>query len=146
VAHRAPSDAGRGGRTFWCLPDSETSVRASTSHRGAGVGYAIAELALQDLAFCASPEAFFQTIARAAPRGDFPRGMSGEQSYWTVVGVDGVRTRRCFLRTERSSLAVDDSRSSPFVRMDSGLLTWADVEIEHSLQESSSPPALEICG
>jgi len=56
---------------------------------GPASGYAIAELALQDLAFCASPEAFFQTIARAGAAWRLSARMSGEQSFWTVVGVDG---------------------------------------------------------
>ena len=30
-------------------------------------------------------------IAKDAPRGSYPRSFSGEQEYWTVVGVDGDR-------------------------------------------------------
>ena len=32
--------------------------------------------------------AFFQAIAREWPRGYFPRGFSGEQPCWTIVGID----------------------------------------------------------
>jgi hypothetical protein len=44
---------------------------------------------VKDPSFGAAPNAFFAALAKAAPRGHYPRGFSGEQAYWTVVGIDG---------------------------------------------------------
>ena len=44
---------------------------------------------VEDLAFGASPNEFFEAVARDSPRGTFPRGFSREQTYWTIVGIDG---------------------------------------------------------
>ncbi|HEX7128904.1 MAG TPA: hypothetical protein VF217_02410, partial [Rhodanobacteraceae bacterium] len=30
-----------------------------------------------------------EALAKHAPRGSFPRGFSGQQVYWALVGVDG---------------------------------------------------------
>ena len=30
-----------------------------------------------------------KAVAKDVPRGWFPRGFSGEQPYWTIVGLDG---------------------------------------------------------
>jgi hypothetical protein len=32
---------------------------------------------------------FVKSVAGARPRGEYPRGFVGEQTYWTIVGVDG---------------------------------------------------------
>ena len=37
----------------------------------------------------AAHNAGIQAMASVAPRGVYPRAFSGEQSYWTLVGVDG---------------------------------------------------------
>ena len=131
--------AGRGGQDFLCLPDAETRLVRLHLIAGPAPDYAIAEVALQERAFCASPEAFFQTIARAAPHGTFPRGMSGEQTYWTVVGVEGAAEKALF--SEDGALEPGRGRFSiePFVFGDSGLLSWANVEIQHSLEEGYLP-------
>jgi len=103
----------------------------------------------QERAFCATPEAFFQTIARAAPRGHFPRGMSGEQSYWTVVASTERTEKASFFprRRARARRAILDRA----LRVgDSGLLSWANVEIEHSSRKAicdtdSAVAARQVC-
>ena len=51
-----------------------------------------------------------------APRGAYPRGFSGEQTYWTVVGVDGGRDSGAPLRGRRArGRERAASRSSRFV-------------------------------
>src|SRR4029079_8507064 len=51
--------------------------------------YGLAEVDIKDPAFGESANAFIEVVARNSPRGYFPRGFSGEQAYWTLVGVDG---------------------------------------------------------
>ena len=44
---------------------------------------------MQPLAFAATPNDFVRSVAAQAPRGAWPRGFSGEQPYWTILGIDG---------------------------------------------------------
>ena len=78
-----------------------------------------------------SPNAFFEAVAREAPRGTFPRAFSGEQSYWTVVGVSGD-TESALLSEDG---AVEPSQGSfsvePFPLRGAGPLAGADVRAEH---------------
>jgi hypothetical protein len=124
---------GNGGRDALYLPESETRFLRLVLHDGPVRAYGLAEIEIKDLAFGASPNAFFEAIAREAPRGYFPRGFSGEQSYWTIVGVNGGAEEG--LLSEDGALEVGKAGFSiePFVLIGSELLTWADVRVRHSL-------------
>jgi hypothetical protein len=130
---------GNGGRDPLYLPESETRFLRFVLHDGPAHAYGLAEIDLQDLAFGASPNAFFEAIARAAPRGYFPRGFSGEQSYWTVLGVDGGIEEG--LLSEDGALEVGKAGFSiePFVILEGKLLTWADMLTSHTLLEGYVP-------
>src|SRR5712691_7022434 len=130
---------GNGGRDPLYLPESETRFLRLVLHDGPAHAYGLAEIDVKDLAFGASPNAFFEAIAREAPRGYFPRGFSGEQSYWTVVGVDGGAEKG--LLSEDGTLEVGQTGFSiePFVLTGSELLTWADVRPRHALLEAYLP-------
>jgi hypothetical protein len=86
-----------------------------------------------------SPNAYFEALAKAAPRGRYPRGFSGEQGYWTVLGVDGGEKQG--LLSEDGALEIGPRSASiePFLLMDGRLITWADVKTEHSLAEGYLP-------
>ena len=130
---------GNGGRDPLYLPESETRFLRLVLHDGPARAYGLAEIDVKDLAFGASPNAFFQAVAREAPRGYFPRGFSGEQPYWTVVGVDGGAEEG--LLSEDGAVEVGKSGFSiePFVLRGAELLTWADVQARHSLLEGYLP-------
>ncbi len=130
---------GNGGRDPLYLPESETRFLRLVLHDGPAHAYGISEIDVKDLAFGASPNAFFEAIAREAPRGYFPRGFSGEQSYWTVVGVDGGAGEG--LLSEDGALEVGQAGFSiePFVVTGSELLTWANVRTRHALHEDYLP-------
>jgi F5/8 type C domain len=130
---------GNGGRDPLYLPESETRFLRLVLHDGPAHAYSLAEIEVKDLAFGASPNAFFEAIAREAPRGYFPRGFSGEQSYWTVVGVDGGAEEG--LLSEDGALEVGRAGFSiePFMLTGSELLTWADVLARHTLLEEYLP-------
>src|SRR5207244_1485124 len=66
------------------------SAAGSASTR-AGRAIGVRSLTLEPLEFGATKTAFYQAVARASPRGEFPRAFIGEQNYWTVVGIDGGR-------------------------------------------------------
>jgi hypothetical protein len=130
---------GNGGRDPLYLPESETRFLRLVLHDGPASAYGLAEIDVEDLAFGASPNAFFQALARDAPRGHFPRGFSGEQGYWTIVGVDGGSEEG--LLSEDGALEVGKAGFSiePFVLLGSHLLTWADVSTDHTLLEGYLP-------
>jgi hypothetical protein len=130
---------GNGGRDPLYLPESETRFLRVALHDGPAGAYGLAEIDVKDLAFGASPNAFFEAIARQAPRGTFPRGFSGEQSYWTIIGVDGHAEEG--LLSEDGALEVGKARFSiePFVLMGSELLTWADVQTRQALLDGYLP-------
>ena len=69
-------------------------------------------------------------VAREAPRGAYPRGFSGEQTYWTIVGVDGDAEEA--LVSEDGAVEVGERGFTiePFVHFDDKLWTWADVTAE----------------
>jgi len=130
--------AGNGRRDSHLLPESEARfLRVAMPANGRQ--YGIAELHVRDLDFGASPNAFVQALAKNARRGCYPRGFSGEQLYWTIVGVDS---------DEEESLVSEDGAVEarrggfsiePFVKSRTGLITWADATIEHSLQDGYLP-------
>jgi F5/8 type C domain len=130
---------GNGGQDPLYLPESETRFLRFVLHDGPAHAYGLAEIDVKDLSFGASSNAFFEAIARESPRGYFPRGFSGEQSYWTVVGVDGGAEEG--LLSEDGALEVGKAGFSvePFVVTESGLLTWADVVPSHALFEAYLP-------
>ncbi|ERI60721.1 hypothetical protein M233_02570 [Xylella fastidiosa subsp. multiplex Griffin-1] len=67
---------------------------------------------------------------------EFPRSFSGEQSYWTILGLDGG-TEQGLINTDGAIEATKFGFSiEPFVVMDGNrLLRWSDVSSQQSLQE-----------
>lgn len=129
---------GNGKRDSHLLPESEARyVRISMPDIGRQ--YGIAELYIRDIAFGASPNAFIQALAKNARRGCYPRGYSGEQTYWTIVGVDSDEEESLIsedgaIEARRASFSIE-----PFVKTQTGLVTWADVSTDHSLADSYLP-------
>ncbi len=130
--------AGNGKRDSHFLPESEARfVRISMPD--ASRQYGIAELHVRDLEFGASRNAFVEALAKNVRRGCYPRGYSGEQTYWTVVGVDSDEEESLVsedgaVEARRASFSIE-----PFVRTQTDLVTWADVQTQHSLLEGYLP-------
>lgn len=130
---------GNGGRDPLLLPESEARFLRLRLHQGPGAGYALAEIEVEDLTFGATPSAFIQAVAREAPRGHYPRGLSGEQPYWTLVGVDGGAESGLLSEDGALEVARGGFTVEPFVVSGSQVATWADVQISHSLQSGYLP-------
>jgi hypothetical protein len=136
-------EASNGGRDSHLLPESEARyIRLSMPRSGHAVG--ISELHVRDLQFGASPNAFIESLAKHARRGCYPRAYSNEQTYWTIIGVDGDSEESMLsedgaLEVRKGSFSVE-----PFIRVGDKWLTWADVTIRHSLADNYLPiPSVE---
>ena len=135
---------GGGGRAALLLTESETRYLRLLLHEGPRREYALNELVVEDIAFGASPNAFFMALARDAPRGWFPRGFSNEQGTWTLVGVDGGHDNG--LLSEDAALEIGQSGFTiePFVVERGKVSTWADVVSRPFLVDDDLPmPGVE---
>ena len=130
---------GAGGPDALLLPEAHTRFLRLALWHGAAGAYGVAELEIKDLAFGASPNAFFQALAREAPRGTYPRGFSGEQASWTLVGIDGGRESGLLSEDGALEVARGGFSIEPFVVTDSRVITWADTDIQHSLRDGYLP-------
>jgi hypothetical protein len=125
------------------LTESEARyVRLEVSgSEGRGVG--LREIEVKDLDWGATPNTFFRNVAKSAPRGAYPRGFV-EQSYWTIVGVDGGGVPA--LISEDGALQPGKAGFSiePVLRVDGKTVAWADVEPTQSLRNGYLPmPGVE---
>jgi hypothetical protein len=87
-----------------------------------------------------TPNAVFEARAKQVRRGLYPRGFSGEQSYWTLVGVDGG-SRDSALISEDGAVEITRGGFSiePFLIDKGKLVTWADVRASQSLRDRYLP-------
>ena len=87
-----------------------------------------------------TPNAVFESRATEVRRGLYPRGFSGEQSYWTIVGVDGG-SRDSALISEDGAVEITRGGFSiePFLIDKGKLVTWADVKATQSLRDRYLP-------
>jgi hypothetical protein len=87
--------------------------------------------------------AFFATLATEAPRGRYPRAYVGQQSYWTVLGVDGGRVASLLGEDGALEPIPGVGALEPFLVADGQVLSWADARIEHTLRDGDLPmPAM----
>ncbi|MGQ0836042.1 MAG: discoidin domain-containing protein [Gammaproteobacteria bacterium] len=128
-----------GGTDYLRLPDSETRYVRLKLLDGPGRTYALSEIEVRDLAFGATANAFLEHVARGAARGHYPRGFMGEQSYWTVVGVDGGHDEGLLSEDGALEVAKRGFSIEPFVLTDDKLVSWADVKIDHALLDGYLP-------
>ena len=131
---------GNGGRDYIYLPDGESRyIRVDMEHSSHDQGYGIRELTVEPFEFSASPNQFFEAIARDAPAGTYPKYFSGKQTYWTVIGVRGDDKEA--LMNEEGALEVDAGAFSiePFLFADGTLLTWNAVHISQQLERGYLP-------
>jgi F5/8 type C domain len=134
-------DGGNGGRDWIYLPEMESRylrVRIPASSSAARA-YGIRELAVFPVEWSATRNDFFAHVAASAPAGSYPRYLSGKQSYWTVVGVDGDDAEA--LINEQGAIEPHAGGFSlePFVRANGKLVTWHDARQTQSLAQGYLP-------
>ncbi|NHZ65861.1 coagulation factor 5/8 type domain-containing protein [Massilia sp. CCM 8694] len=130
---------GTGGADPLLLGESEARYVRVTMPDAAAQRYQLDRVELKDLAYGASANRFFQALAKEAPRGHYPRGMSGQQNYWTVLGVDGGRETGLISEDGAIEAARAGFTIEPFVVDNGKLATWADVTMSQSLQDGYLP-------
>jgi hypothetical protein len=129
-----------GGRRFVHLPDLETSqLRLALRKSSRGRGYALRDLRVLGATAAPTTTAFLERVARASAPGSWPRPLTGQQSYWTVIGIP---------RDERDALFSEDGNVEsrpggfsvePFLHASGKLLTWREGTASHSLDGGWRP-------
>lgn len=131
---------GNGQRDYLYLHDAESRyLRLNLTRSSRGHGYAIRYIAIQSHEFSATPNLFFEAIARDAKRGLYPRYLQGEQSYWTVVGVPGDSQEALINEDGALEVAKGAFTIEPFLFTNGRLITWADVEPMQDLADGALP-------
>ncbi len=130
---------GNGGRDYLALPESEARYVRLTVGDGPGRSFALAEVEVKPLAFAAHPNDLIKAMAADSPKGWFPRGFSGEQPYWTIVGLDGGREQGLIGEDGAIEIAKGGLSVEPFVRVDGRWVGWSDVQATPSLQDGYLP-------
>jgi hypothetical protein len=130
---------GNGGRDWIALPESEARHIAIELRDGPGAGYALNEARVEPLAFGATANDVVASVAKESPRGLFPRGFSGEQAYWTILGIDGGTEQGLIGEDGAVEVAKGGFSIEPFVIVDGKRLGWADVAVSQSLQDGYLP-------
>ncbi len=128
-------DGGNGGRDYLYLPETESRYLRLRFGEGSGVP----KIDVKPLDWAASPDAFFAAVAKDAPRGLYPRWLTGEQSYWTVVGVpmdtaEGLFNEDGMLESGKGGFSIE-----PFLTEDERLVTWNDARTGQSLADGYLP-------
>ena len=135
---------GNGGSDPIALPESEARWIRLLLEQGPGANYGLSEITIEGLAFAATANDFVKALARQAPRGHFPRGFSGEQPYWTIVGIDGGSEQGLIGEDGAIEVAKGGFSIEPFLISENKLVTWADVQATQSLAEGYLPiPSVE---
>ena len=130
---------GSGGSDALALPEAESRYLRLSLQDGPAGAYGLAEVEIKGPDFGESANAFIEVVARNSPRGYFPRGFSGEQAYWTLVGIDGG-SDNALLSTDGALEAGQGGFSiEPFVVAGGKLTTWADVDPHPFLPEDYLP-------
>ncbi|MFT4246826.1 MAG: discoidin domain-containing protein [Pseudomonas sp.] len=131
--------AGAGGSSWLALPESEARYLRFDLKDGPNFRYGIKEIQVQPLAFAATPNDFVKSLAAQLPRGSVPRGFSGEQPYWTILGLDGGTEQGLIGEDGAVEVAKAGFSIEPFVLVGGKRLAWSDVAAKQSLQDGYLP-------
>jgi hypothetical protein len=129
-----------GARSYLPLANSEPCQLRLLLREPAGTGgFGVRALRVQPFEFSRSPDAFFRAVAAHERRGCFPRYASGEQSYWTPVGIEGrsapaLVNEEGLVEVERGAFSLE-----PLLAVGGEVVTWADAEREALLLERDLP-------
>ena len=127
-----------GGDDPIALPGTETRYLRIALPGGAPAAR-LGEIDIKPLEWAATPNTFVAALAQAAPRGTFPRGFSGEQPYWTLVGTNGGHYSGLIGEDGAIEIAKGGFSIEPFVLVDGRRYGWADVTSDQTLEQGYLP-------
>ncbi|MCD9098712.1 discoidin domain-containing protein [Luteimonas fraxinea] len=130
---------GNGDVDWLALPEAEARYIGLDLRAGPADGFALAEIAVQPLGMSEHPNDVLEAVAKDRPKGQFPRGFSGEQTYWTILGIDGGLQQGLIGEDGAIEVAAGGFSIEPFVRVGDTLVTWADAKIVQTLQDDYLP-------
>jgi hypothetical protein len=117
---------------FVWLPDAEARhIRIA--------GGSVRGVTVQPPSWAPTINDFFSVVAKAAPRGTYPRYLIGEQPYWTVIGADGADPEALIGEDGNVEPFKGGFSIEPFVIAAGKRITWADVTATQSLLERDLP-------
>lgn len=120
-------------------------VGFAAGHGGGSGAIEIAGLSLEALPPQApevrvpTPNEMLTELAKKSPRGAFPRAFVGEQSYWTIVGVDGGAEEGMLSEDGAFELRKAAPSLEPFVTVDGVDYDWSRVSTSQRLQDRYLP-------
>jgi hypothetical protein len=120
----------RGATLIW-LPDAEA--------RRIVIKGAAKSVTVQPPTWAPTENDFWSIVAKASPRGAYPRYLIGEQPYWTIVGADGAKNEALIGEDGNVEPFKGGWSIEPFLRVRGKRLTWADVAITQSLADGDLP-------
>ena len=128
-------------RDYLYLPESEaryiriveTSVASEPTPR------LLTEFHVEPIEWSSSLETFYAAIAKDVPRGTYPRGITGEQVFWTVVGADDARDEGLLSEDGAFEVGKRGFTIEPFLWAGDSLHTWADAKTTQSLDSGYLP-------
>ena len=129
-----------GGRRFIYLPALETARLRLAFHRSSRrAGYGLRALYLLTGSVASTRSDFLERVAQASLPGTWPRPLSAQQSYWTVVGIprdvrDALFSEDGNVESHPGSFSVE-----PFLHDGTSLLGWADGTTSWSLEDGALP-------
>ncbi|HYJ79093.1 MAG TPA: discoidin domain-containing protein, partial [Longimicrobiaceae bacterium] len=106
------------------LPETDTRHLRLRIPAQEGGEWALREVVVHPPEWSATPNAYFASLAAEAPRGRFPRYLTGEQSYWTVVGVSGDTREATLSADGTAETGIGGPSLEPFLLLGGRLLSW----------------------
>ena len=124
---------------------ASVEIGFGAGHGGGAGAIEIAELSLQELPTqepqvrAPSPNEMLAELAKRSRRGLFPRSFVGEQSYWTIVGVDGGAEEGMLSEDGAFELRKSAPSLEPFLTVDGTSYDWSTVQLSQTLRDRYLP-------
>lgn len=136
---------GNGGRDYIYLPEQQGNLlRLEIPDTEVAKGVELTRLAVQPPEFGQNENSFFETIARGARRGLYPKFYLGEQCFWTIAGSPADKDNALIAETGQIEVARGSFTVEPFLYLDGQLVTWNDVQRTQTLEAGYLPiPTVE---
>ena len=129
-------EQGGARRAWFHLPETEARLVRLSLPPGE---WGTPRVAVKPVEWAPTANDFVSAVAKDAPRGRFPRAFTGEQTYWTVAGVDADTEE--VLVGEDGALEPGKGSFSlePFLFTGGRLATWSDAVIGQRLERGNLP-------